>query len=91
MLIVTLLSAYALVVTFARAAYFAAFISLSLAVAGWLIASMRRGREKMMGSVMPAVVIAIVLSALGVAALDTGYMSARFASLSPDLAAREDN
>ncbi len=91
MLIVALLSAYALVVTFARAAYFAAFISLSLAVAGWLIASMRRGREKMVGSVMPAVMISIVLSALGVAALDTDYMSARFASLSPDLTAREDN
>jgi len=90
LLLVTILSAYALIVTFARAAYAAALVSSGLALLGWLIASMR-GRWQLRTSLMPLFVVAIVVGALGAAGLGTGYMSERFASVSPDFATRENN
>jgi hypothetical protein len=85
-----ILGGYALVVTFARAAYCAAFVSILTGCLGWVWASYhRRGGTATSPALagLPLILVAGVVSA----ALGTSYMSARFQAVAPDLIVRENN
>jgi O-antigen ligase len=87
---VAICAGYALVVTFARAAYAAALVATFAGCLGWAWAA-RRGDK---GSVRSAVFSALPLLLVGViviAALDTGVMTKRLLNVAPDLIYRESN
>ncbi len=90
MFVVAICAGYALVVTFARAAYAAALVATFAGCLGWAWAA-RRGDK---GSVRSAVFSALPLLLVGViviAALDTRVMTKRLQTVAPDLIYRESN
>jgi O-antigen ligase/VanZ family protein len=87
---VAICAGYALVVSFARAAYAAALVATFAASLGWAWAARRGDR----GTVRSAVLAALPLLLVGViviAALDTRVMTKRLQTLAPDLIYRESN
>lgn len=88
LVVLLLLSGYTLVVTFARTAYAAAFLSTLTTGCGWTIALHRRGNR--WGWLGGAAIAGAVTLAL-VAGLNTGFMRYRVARVWADLAIRETN
>jgi hypothetical protein len=79
---------YALVVTFARAAYASAIVGCVVLVFGWIYAG-RRHRLPASSFVAPLVLLAIAAGIIATAATDSPYMESRVGTLMPDLAGRE--
>jgi hypothetical protein len=88
---VTLAAAYAIVVTFARAAYLAAMVSTLIILIGGIF--IRRGSRTGAPAltVLPFLMMAIVSAGLVTAALTPGYMSGRFTTVAGDLLVRMGN
>jgi hypothetical protein len=81
---------YALIVTFARAAYAAASISLAVACLGWAAAERRAASPRRALRIWPALVLAIVAAVVGVGVVSP-IMAGRIRLAPADLASREDN
>jgi len=87
---VAICASYALVVTFARAAYAVALVATFAGFLGWAWA----GRRRPKGTVPLALLSALPLLLVGViviAALDTRVMTKRLQTVAPDLIRRESN
>ena len=82
---------YALVVTFARAAYAAALISAIPACLGWVWAARRRGPSGTLSSRVLSMVLFLLVGGIVITALDTRFMTERLQTVAPDLADRENN
>jgi hypothetical protein len=87
---IALCSGYALVVTYARAAYASALVSVLTACAGWAWAATRRDRGRFSLVLLP-IMLLLPVGGIVTAALDAGFMSERLRTVGPDLARREDN
>ena len=81
---------YALVVSFARAAYGAAMVSTITGCLGWAWAARRRGTDTLSSLVLLALPL-LMVGVIVVAAFDTPFMTARFQTVAPDLTHRESN
>jgi hypothetical protein len=81
---------YALVVSYARAAYAAALVSVVTACGGWISAGIRRDRVRPSSLLLP-IILLLPVAGLVIAALDAGFMSERLKRVAPDLARREEN
>jgi VanZ family protein len=81
---------YALVVSFARAAYGAALIAILSGCFGWMWAARRRHGGTLSALVLSALLLLLV-AGIVVAALDTRFMTERLRLVAPDLAVRENN
>jgi len=81
---------YALVVSFARAAYAAALISVITACLGWVWAARRRQSGNLSLLVFSMVPLLLV-GGIVIAAFDTPFMTERLQTVTPDLADRENN
>jgi hypothetical protein len=88
---ITIPGGYALVVTFARAAYGAALVSVLTACISWAWATRRRDRSAFAPMVLPVLVLLPLGGIVIAAAVDSEFMSARLQSLTPDLDLREKN
>jgi hypothetical protein len=82
---------YALVVTFARAAYASAFFAGAMTLIGWLIASRRATESSLFARILPLVLVGLAGIGLAAASLGTDFMSARLERILPDLHTRERN
>ncbi len=78
---------YALVVTFARAAYGAAVVAIVVLALGWF--ALRREGAPSMTLALPAALLAAGLGIIALAAADARVMEERVTQLVPDLAWRE--
>ena len=87
---VAIAAGYALVVTFARAAYGAAAVSITVACLGWSWAAYRRHRSAFSSLAVLSLGFLLV-GGLALAAFDTGFMAERLRRIVPDLALREGN
>jgi hypothetical protein len=89
-MVVALGAGYALVATFARAAYAAASVALIVACLGWRSAT-RRGRTSApMARALPALLL-VTVGGIVVAGILTPLMTERLGQASPDLVGREAN
>jgi hypothetical protein len=82
---------YALVVSFARAAYGAALVSVLTASMGWAWAARRRDRRDFVRIILPTLLLLPLGSIVIAAAVDTGFMTKRLQRVAPDLTNREKN
>jgi len=82
-LLVALGALYALVVTFARAAYGSAIIASLVFAAGGAASALRRGERRAL--VLPLVLLVAVAGVVAVAAQDARFMVRRLEHLPPDL------
>ena len=89
MVMIVLVAGYALLVSFARAAYASAAIGMAIACLGWAWSTRNTPGERA-GRLLPAIVL-LILGGMLVAGLDTTFMQQRVRTLSADLAARESN
>lgn len=87
---IALCTGYALVVSFARAAYAAALVSTLTACGGWAWAARRRDRRRTSSIILSALLL-LPVGGIVIAAVDSGFMSERMQTVAPDLARREDN
>src|SRR5216683_7057806 len=87
---VAICAGYALVVSFARAAYGAALISTVTGCLGWAWAARRRGTDTLSSLVLSALLV-LVVGVIVIAAFDTRFMTGRFQTVGPDLTHRESN
>jgi VanZ family protein len=81
---------YALVVSFARAAYAAALISVITACLGWAWAARRR-QSGTLSSLVLSMAPLLLVGGIVIAAFDTSFMTERLQTVTPDLADRENN
>jgi hypothetical protein len=81
---------YALVVTFARAAYAAALVATFAGSLGWAWAGRRRQKNTFSSVVLSALTLLLV-GVIVIAALDTRVMTKRLQTVAPDLIYRESN
>ena len=89
MIVVAIGAGYALVVSFARAAYASASISTAIACLGWAW-SARRNAEQRSARLLPAVVM-LTIAGIVAAGFATPYMTGRLRAIFPDLVGRESN
>ena len=87
---VAICASYALVVTFARAAYAAAVIGMAAASMGWVWAGRRCQKSAFLAAVLSAVPLLLVCGVI-ISALDTRFMAKRLQSVAGDFAFRENN
>jgi len=83
-------ASYALVVTFARAAYAAALVSTFAGCLGWAWAA-GRGNRSAFRSALISTLPLVVVGGIAIAALDTRFMAERLQTVTPDLIYRENN
>ena len=88
LIIAALIGGYALVVTFARTAYVAAFGAMLTATCGWVVAQRRRGRAASAAAGLLIGCVAIIAVAIG---FSTPYMDMRLGEVIPDFATRKTN
>ena len=88
---IAICAGYALVVSFARAAYGAALVSVLTASLGWAWAARRRDRRDVARIILPTLLLLPLGSIVIAAAVDTDFMSERLQTVAPDLARREKN
>jgi hypothetical protein len=79
---------YALIITFARAAYGSATLACIVLVAGWAVAG-RHARVAVAALALPLALLLVVLGLVGFAAIDSRFMALRLERVLPDLASRE--
>jgi len=82
---------YALVVTFARAAYAAALISTLTAGLGWAWAARHRHSGTASVLALSALLLPLTIGGIAVAAVGSGFMADRLRTVAPDLVDREGN
>ena len=82
------LALYALVVTFARAAYASAIVGSVVLVFAWIYAGRKR-RASAASVAVPLALLAIAAGIIATAATDSRFMEGRLGKLMPDLAWRE--
>ena len=87
---VVICASYALVVTFARAAYAAALAATFAASLGWAWAG-RRGQKSTFASAVLAALPLLLVGVIVIAALDTRVMTKRLQTVTRDLIYRESN
>ena len=87
---VAICASYALVVTFARAAYAAALVATFAGSLGWAWAGRRRQKSTFASAVLSALPLLLV-GVIVIAALDTGVMTKRLQTVARDLIYRESN
>ena len=87
---VAICASYALVVTFARAAYAAALVATFAGSLGWAWASRRRQKNGVSSGVLWALTLLLV-GVIVISALDTRVMTKRLHTVTPDLIYRESN
>jgi O-antigen ligase len=87
---VAICAGYALVVSFARAAYGAALVSTIAGCLGWAWAARRRGTD-ILSSLALSALLLLVVDAIVIAAFDARFMTERFQTVAPDLTHRESN
>ncbi len=87
---VAICGGYALVVTFARAAYVAALVSTFVGCLGWAWAARRGDRGAVRSAVFSALPL-LVVGGVVFAALDTRFMAERLQTVTLDLIYRESN
>jgi O-antigen ligase len=87
---VAICASYALVVTFARAAYAAALVATFAGSLGWAWAGRRRQKNGLSSGVLWALTLLLV-GVIVIAALDTRVMTKRLHTVTPDLIYRENN
>jgi hypothetical protein len=90
MLGMALCCGYALVVSYARAAYASALVAVVTACAGWAWAATRRDRGRFSSVLLP-IMLLLPVGGIVTAGVDAGFMSERLQRVGPDLARREDN
>jgi hypothetical protein len=83
------LGLYALVVTFARAAYASAIVGSTVLVSAWIYAGRKRCAPASSIAV-PLALLAIAAGIIATAATDSRFMEGRLGRLMPDLAWREE-
>jgi O-antigen ligase len=86
----TIAAVYALVVSYARAAYAAALISMLIAGAGWIWAARHRRTDTTPTLALPALLL-LTMGGILVTAVSSGFMAERLRTVFPDLAGREAN
>ena len=91
MLGIALCSGYALVVSYARAAYAAGLISTLTACAGWAWTARRTDRRGAEWIFPVLLLLPLGCGVIAAATVDAGFMSERLHRVSPDLARREHN
>src|SRR5271169_2165382 len=82
---------YALVVTFAPAAYTAALISTLTACLGWAWAARHRHSGTASVLALSALLLPLTIGGIAVAAVGSGFMADRLRTVAPDLVDREGN
>ena len=87
---IAIVAGYALVVTFARAAYAAALLSILTAGLGWVWAA-RNSKTGTVAALALPVLVLILAGAIIVSTFGSGFMAERFRRVAPDLADREGN
>ncbi|MGH7048332.1 MAG: hypothetical protein ACREE2_18300, partial [Stellaceae bacterium] len=87
--VIALAAGYALLVSFARAAYASAAIAMAVACLGWAW-SARGTSGGRAGRLLPSIVL-FILGGMLLTGLDTTFMQQRVRTLSADFAARESN
>jgi hypothetical protein len=82
---------YALVVTFARAAYASAFFAGCATLIGWFIASRRAKESSLFIRTLPFFLVGLAAICVAVASVGTDFMWERLERILPDLHTRERN
>ena len=85
-----IVAGYALVVSYARAAYAAAMISMLTAGVGWLCAARHRNTGTAPALALSALVL-LTIGGISVAAVGSGFMAKRFGTVVSGLGDREEN
>lgn len=91
MLVAGVAAGYTLVVTFARTAYAAALIGMTVAALGQAIAATRSRGSRIAAAVLPMFLLVIVGGMVLLSALDATYMEQRIGDLASGFNAREAN
>ena len=89
MLGIVIAAGYALVVSFARAAYAAALLSTTIACVGWIFAVRSKGRNTRSRLAGPAMFLLLLGAGIITAAFGSQYMEDRLKQVLPDFTYRE--
>jgi hypothetical protein len=90
-LAVALIAGYALVVTFARTAYIATLIGITVAVLSWALSTGCTHRVRAAAAILPILLPIMLGGILAFAMLDSAFMESRLGTIDQDLGTREAN